>query len=159
MTTLESGRQFHVDRFTAQTFYQEPVNGVHSPWIPLEPLDYHPPRPEAHNVRRFFWCIACFANLVSPSKVLTNLPDDPGFISIDSTLGAPSYAYGEPPASQPVPMTQGYPTSQVSSLNISLPVNQPLSLARCYSFPATATPALQNPTRTSWNVRRAQRSA
>lgn len=54
MAAFESGRQFHVDDFTAQTFYQEPTNGVDEPkWIPLPPSDYHPPRPESHNVRTF----------------------------------------------------------------------------------------------------------
>lgn len=51
MATHESGRQFQVDRFTGQTFYREPVDGVYSPWIPLHPSDYHLLRPEAHNVR------------------------------------------------------------------------------------------------------------
>lgn len=53
MTTFESGRQFFVHPVTAQTFYWEPVNGTYSQWTALDPSDYHPPRPESHNVRRF----------------------------------------------------------------------------------------------------------
>ena len=51
MAAFESGRQFHVDRFTSQTFYREPINGVYSPWMPLHASDYHPSRPEAHDVK------------------------------------------------------------------------------------------------------------
>ena len=54
MVVFESGRQFRVDGFTAQTFYQEPANGVDEPkWILLPPSDYYPPRPESHNVGIF----------------------------------------------------------------------------------------------------------
>lgn len=43
-------RQFHVDPVTAQTFFREHVNGIWGMWRPLEPSDFHPPRPAAHNV-------------------------------------------------------------------------------------------------------------
>ena len=52
MADFESGRQFFTDPVTAQTFYREPINGVYSPWMPLGPSDYHPPRPETHNVSK-----------------------------------------------------------------------------------------------------------
>jgi len=53
MAAFESGREFYVEPNTAQTFYREPINGVYSPWTPLQPSDYHPPRPESHSVRKF----------------------------------------------------------------------------------------------------------
>jgi len=73
MSTFDSGRQFFVDPFTAQTFYWEPVNGVYSPWAPLNPSDYHLPRPEVHNVREFFNLLVRPAHLTPLFNVGANL--------------------------------------------------------------------------------------
>ena len=68
MSTFESGRQFLVDPFTAQTFYREPANGVYSPWTPLDPSDRHLPRPEAHNVSDSFGLLVRSIHTISDCR-------------------------------------------------------------------------------------------
>lgn len=43
-------RQFHVDPVSSQTFFREFADGFWGMWRPLEPSDFHPPRPASHNV-------------------------------------------------------------------------------------------------------------
>ena len=47
---FDSGRQFEIDPVSGQIFYREPIEGFYTSWTPLEPSDYHPPRPAGHNV-------------------------------------------------------------------------------------------------------------
>ena len=127
MSAFDSGWQFFVDPFTTQTFYWEPVNGVYSPWTPLNPSNYHPLRPEAHNVRKFISLLVRSAHLAPLLQVPTFLPDNLGSVSIDPIPAITSHMYAEsnsqppPPtqASQPPPLTQA---SQVPSLNETTPV-------------------------------------
>ena len=137
MATFESAWQFYVDPFTAQTFYRESVN---SPWIPLNPSDYHPTRPESHDVRKFIGVL--LAPLIWYSmQVLTYLPNESAFTA-NPVPEVRSHGHGES-ATLPSPPTQEHP--------------QPLPPTQPDSPPATAAPALQNLTQTGRTARRTQR--
>ena len=146
MATFESGLEFTTDRFTAQTFYREPVNGLLIPWMPLNPSDYHPPRPESHNVR-IFTGFTRSADLVLLLQVMTHAPNVPGLVSVDPIPSIPSHAYGEF-------LTQPPPSTQVPSFEYHQPFTQPLAPAHGRSFPAPSVP-----TRTGQDARRTRRLA
>ncbi|KAF9782300.1 hypothetical protein BJ322DRAFT_1111171 [Thelephora terrestris] len=132
MATLASGRQFYVDHFTAQTFYREAENGD---WIPLQPSDYHAPRPDAHNA-------------------LTRAPNDPGLSSVNPALSVPSHLCMDT-ATQPPPATQGYSDASQFSYEYRQPIAQPLPSVHNRSLPA---PMPQNPAQPERNARRTRRS-
>lgn len=107
MSSLESGREFVTDRFTGQTFYREPLNAsrtLYSGWVPLPPSDYHPQRPEAHNV-------------------LTHLPGAVGPLPpVDTVPAIASRIYGE--SGDAPPPTQAYPAPEIPSITYTQPLAQ-----------------------------------
>ena len=68
---LTHDRQFHVDPVTAQTFFREHTHGVWGMWRPLEPSDFHPPRPATHNVGVLM--DLCFMLITNPSHAYCRL--------------------------------------------------------------------------------------
>lgn len=149
MAAFESTRRFFVDPITAQTFYREPVNGMYSPWMPLNPSDYHPSRPESHNVRNFVDLL--LAQLIwYYTQVLTCQPDNLGFV----TNPAPE-VHSHEPTTLPPPPTQGQPSSQFSSFEHGHLDTQPPPSTQPRSFSA---PALQNPAQAGRTARHTKRS-
>jgi hypothetical protein len=96
---LPYDRRFHVDRTTAQTFFQERVNGDWTTWRPLEPSDFHPPHPAAHNVGVLMsLCPIPSANPSVCLQVLSHIPPPPDpTVTFDPSLRQ----LDPPPSTQP----------------------------------------------------------
>lgn len=110
---------------------------MYSPWMPLNPSDYHHPRPESHNVRSVVGALLALL-ICNFMQVPTHPPGELGSI-VNPIPEVHSHEHGEP--------------TTLTQQN-----SQPPSSTQTHSVPATAPPIHQNSAQSGRTTRRTQRS-